>query len=183
MLHLSDSDDDLDVCVIPPPPPPTRSLRLPPSPSIDEEVDDISVEDDPLMNVDPPAASPTFQEVARESTTPVAPPSPPRHTHEGYSRNGEVNPLEQFSHTRGVFADPRWLASCVRDLQMLYPGFTNFGVERQGEIVFGHFLVADLNLMGASCLPPSVESLHATELAGPFVLQVRLAISIFSTSH
>ncbi|KAI5058246.1 hypothetical protein GOP47_0026416 [Adiantum capillus-veneris] len=80
--------------------------------------------------------------------------------------------LEAFLQSRGVRPTPRWLNACVDGLATSRAGFLQLPASLQAEICFSHFLVTDLNIMGAAVLPPHVHTLHAIELAGPFVLQV-----------
>jgi hypothetical protein len=87
---------------------------------------------------------------------------------------GGGSPLHQLLRRRGVHVHAEWLESFVREMEGSHPGFSGFGVERQGELALAHLLVTDFNEVGAGCLPNSFEALHAAELPGPFVLQVTL---------
>ncbi|KAG0618744.1 hypothetical protein M758_4G089000 [Ceratodon purpureus] len=122
----------------------------------DIEDDDISVED--VATVFPPAQAPA--RVSRVDGT-------------NMSRvEGGGSPLHQQLRRRGVSVHSEWVGSFVREMEGSHPGFSALGVERQGELALAHLLVADFNDVGAGCLPNSFEAVHATELPGPFVLQV-----------
>ncbi|MCO5564488.1 hypothetical protein L7F22_018149 [Adiantum nelumboides] len=80
--------------------------------------------------------------------------------------------LEALLQSRGARPTPQWLDACVERLTSSRAGFLQLSDSQQAEICFSHLLFADLNIMGAAVLPPQFHNLHATELAGPFVLQV-----------
>ncbi|MCO5585696.1 hypothetical protein L7F22_039632 [Adiantum nelumboides] len=80
--------------------------------------------------------------------------------------------LEALLQSRGARPTPQWLDACVERLTSSRAGFLQLSDSQQAEICFSHLLFADLNIMGAAVLPPQIHTLHATELAGPFVLQV-----------
>lgn len=84
------------------------------------------------------------------------------------------SPLLQLLRRRGINVHTEWLESFVREMEGSHPGFSTFGVDKQGELALAHLLITDFNEVGAGCLPNSFQSLHATELAGPFVLQVTI---------
>lgn len=129
----------------------------------DIEDDDISVEED-----EPPPV--TIFPLA-EPFTPVR--SFPQENNMNNVEGGG-NPLHQLLRRRGINVHSEWLDSFVREMEGAHPGFSTFGVEKQGELALAHLLITDFNEAGAGCLPNSFETLHATELAGPFVLQVTL---------
>lgn len=127
------------------------------------EDDDISVEEDePPVTIFPLA----------EPFTPAVSRVPRQENMNRNSDDGLGNPLHQLLQKRGIRVHSEWLASFVREMETAQPGFSTFGVEKQGEFAFSHLLVADFNEVGAGCLPNSFGSLHATELSGPFILQV-----------
>ena len=119
----------------------------------DIEDDDISVED--VATVFPPAHRVPRVEGSNMSGV-----------------EGGGSPLHQQLRRRGVSVHSEWVGSFVREMEGSQPGFSALGVERQGELALAHLLVADFNDVGAGCLPNSFEAVHATELPGPFVLQV-----------
>ena len=182
LLSDSSEDDDIDVDVILPHP----QTRFPSPEGADEiEEDEQEEEQEEREEEDRPmsATSEDFRSdpAAAASTGHV----PAGNGHQGngghgyegngnwgYHAAGQGSPLETLFRQRGVYVEPLWVHSCIQEMEVMHPGFRNFGVERQGEMVLGHILVADFNAMGAGCLPPSFETLHMTELPGPFVLQV-----------
>lgn len=187
LLSDSSEDDDIDVDVVLPHP----QTRFP-SPEIadeieEEEEEDEQEEEEEREEEDRPM-SPTSEDFRSDSAAATG--DVPYgnghqgngghgHGHEGigngryqHAAAGQGSPLDTLLRQRGVNVEPSWLHSCIQEMEVMHPGFRNFGVERQGEIVLGHMLVADFNAMGAGCLPPSFETLHVTELPGPFVLQV-----------
>lgn len=124
------------------------------------EDDDISVEEgEPPVTILPLAEAVT--RLPRESSM------------DSFAGGGS---LLQLLRRRGVHVHSEWLESFVREMEGSHPGFRGFGVEKQGELALAHLLVADFNEVGAGCLPDSFESLHGTELLGPFVLQVKCFI-------
>ncbi|KAG6553193.1 hypothetical protein Mapa_005253 [Marchantia paleacea] len=81
-------------------------------------------------------------------------------------------PVVDVLHGRGVKPRTEWLLSCLNQLAASYPDFAQMPAVRKAELCFEQFLMADMNMAGAAVLPPSMHALHATELPGPFVLQV-----------
>ncbi|BBN10262.1 RecQ-mediated genome instability protein 1 [Marchantia polymorpha subsp. ruderalis] len=81
-------------------------------------------------------------------------------------------PVVEVLHGRGVKPRTEWLLSCLNKLAASYSDFAQMPAFRKAELCFEQFLMADMNMAGAAVLPASMHSLHATELPGPFVLQV-----------
>ncbi|KAL2649738.1 hypothetical protein R1flu_017866 [Riccia fluitans] len=86
-------------------------------------------------------------------------------------------------HGRGVKPRTEWLVTCLNQLAASHSGFAQMPAARKAELSFEQFLLADLCVAGAASLPPSVDALHATELPGPFILQVDEIIDISNSSR
>eukprot|EP00249_Psilotum_nudum_P004987 c18478_g1_i1 orf=19-1590(+) len=98
-----------------------------------------------------------------------SPNSPPPAEHEA---------VQSVLRSRGAAPTSQWLAACMASLTASRPGFLQLSPTQQAELCMGQFLVADFNMHGAAVLPPQVDTLHAMELEGPFVLQVDEIINI-----
>ena len=93
--------------------------------------------------------------------------------------------LGSLLHSRGVKPSSEWISECVKNLSesLRFPGtsFFQLPLSEQAQLCFSAFLFSDLNAMGNPSLPSRLHSLHATELVGPFILQVKPVIpDIFS---
>ena len=88
-------------------------------------------------------------------------------------------PVNDWLRKMGVCLKREWLDSCKFGLQNSIPGFVGFDVETKAKLCFGQALNSDMNYTGAGVLPPNVHQMHLVELAGPFVLQVRVLASYF----
>ena len=171
LLSDSSSDDDnIDVVVKHV----VAEGHAAPAPSVDAAamLSHDEIEDDDLSEDEgePPV---TIFPLA-EPSTPITR-APPEINMNGFEGGG--SPVHGLLRRRGVHVHPEWLDSFVREMEGSQPGFGALGVERQGELALAHLLITDFNEVGAGCVPSSFESLHATELPGPFVLQVSLASS------
>ncbi|KAL3684663.1 hypothetical protein R1sor_002685 [Riccia sorocarpa] len=94
-----------------------------------------------------------------------------------------LQPVVDLLHGRGVKPRTEWLVTCMNHLAASHSGFAQMPTIRKAEFCFEQFLMADLNVAGAASLPPSVHTLHATELPGPFVLQVDEIVDIGNSSR
>ncbi|KAJ7522751.1 hypothetical protein O6H91_18G025400 [Diphasiastrum complanatum] len=103
-----------------------------------------------------------------------------RDTNNTNDNAGRCALVAEYLHTLGVWPRADWLASCMDALAASQPGFGAMSVSAQAEKCFLQFLSADLNVVGDAALPANVHSLHATELSGPFVLQVDEIVDISS---
>lgn len=50
-----------------------------------------------------------------------------------------------------------WVQETLRSLHSKGPGFSGLSEQQQAEQLFGKFLFADLNIVGAQALPPNVK--------------------------
>lgn len=137
-------------------------------PGIDSMLLEDEIEDDDISD-EPPAVTifPLAERVR----------SFPQENNMNNNFQGGGSPLHQLLRRRGINVLPECLDSFVRGME----GFSTFGVEKQGELVLANLLITDFNEVGAGCLPNSFETLHATELAGPFVLQVTIPFPLIAT--
>ncbi|GLJ49410.1 hypothetical protein SUGI_1045860 [Cryptomeria japonica] len=80
-------------------------------------------------------------------------------------------------HLRGLGVRPRreWLQHCLNSIAN-----PNMTVAQQAEHCLSHFLFADFNTAGDAILPPNIHTLHATDIPGPFLLQVDEIVNLSS---
>jgi hypothetical protein len=150
-----------------------RVLQIPDSDEDDDNNDDTSVVAPAAAthSSSVPAPAPVAAAAAAAVPTEHLYPPPPLVFAAG---NETCRAVHEVLARRGLVIKPTYLAVCLQELSTSQPGFANALLERQAELCFAHLLMADFNLVAAgSSLPPSFHLLHAIELPGPFILQVK----------
>jgi hypothetical protein len=145
-----------------------RVLQIPDSDEDDDNNDNTSVVAAAAATHSPSVPAPA--PAAAVATEHLYPPPPLVFA----AGNEACRAVHEVLARRGLVIKPTYLAVCLQELSTSQPGFANALLERQAELCFAHLLMADFNLVAAgSSLPPSFHLLHAIELPGPFILQIK----------